>query len=130
MSDAPDDMKIHIDDDWKTEAQAEKKRLEEASKQSPSTDGASGGGLPEATFETLISTMATQAMFAMGVIPAPRTGQRVQHLDLARHHIDMLTVIDEKTRGNLNDDEKKLLSTTLYELRNNYIALGTASRGR
>lgn len=130
MSDAPEDMKIHVDDDWKTEAQNEKKRLEEAAKQAPAEDAAGGTGLPAANFETLISTMATQAMFAMGVIPDPRTGQRVQHLDLARHHVDMLTVIDEKTRGNLDDDEKKLLSTTLYELRNNYIALSTASRGR
>jgi len=130
MNDSSDDMKIHIDDDWKSEAQAEKKRLEEASKKEPTADGTGERGMPEASFETLVSTMATQAMFAMGVIPDPRTGQRVQHLDLARHHIDMLTVIDEKTRGNLSEEETKLLSQTLYELRNNYIALSTATRNR
>lgn len=130
MNDSSDDMKIHVDDDWKSEAQAEKKRLEEASKKAPTADGAGERGMPEASFETLVSTMATQAMFAMGVIPDPRTGQRVQHLDLARHHIDMLTVIDEKTRGNLSEEETKLLSQTLYELRNNYIALSTATRNR
>lgn len=130
MNDSSDDMKIHIDDDWKSEAQAEKKRLEEESKKAPEADGTGERGMPEASFETLVSTMATQAMFAMGVIPDPRTGQRVQHLDLARHHIDMLTVIDEKTRGNLSEEETKLLSQTLYELRNNYIALSTATRNR
>ena len=130
MSEAPDEMKIHVDDDWKSEAQAEKKRLEEASKQPSTGNEADQHGMPAASFETLVSTMATQAMFAMGVIPDPRTGQRAQHLDLARHHIDMLTVIDEKTRGNLSDEESKLLSTTLYELRNNYIALSTGGRGR
>ncbi len=129
MSDSTDDMKIHVDNDWKSEAQAEKKRLDEEVQKAGPADGAARG-MPEASFETLVSTMATQAMFAMGMIPDPRSGQRVQNLDMARHQIDMLSVIDEKTRGNLSEDETKLLSQTLYELRNNYIALSSAARGR
>jgi len=130
MTDQNETPKIQIDSGWKAQAQAEKKRLaeQESKPEAKASAAGGGGGLPPATFEALVSTMATQAMFAMGVIPDPRTGQRVQHLDLARHHIDMLGVIDEKTKGNLSADEGKMLKTTIYELRNNYIAIGSAAR--
>ena len=124
--------KIHVDSDWKAQAQAEKAKLAEKSKAAPKpgTPGAPGaqGGLPPANFETLISTMITQALFAMGAIPDPRTGQRVQHLDLARHHIDMLSIIEEKTKGNLTEEETTMLTGALYELRTRYIQLSSAAR--
>jgi hypothetical protein len=125
-----DTPKIHIDSDWKAEAQAEKERLSnqvESDTAAPGR-GSGAGKMPEANFETLVSTMATQALFSMGAIPDPRTGQRVAHLDLARHHIDMLGVIEEKTKGNLTEEEQKMLSTTVYELRNTYIQVSNASR--
>ena len=107
----------------------------EAAKQAGAGGGAaaSGGGgergeLPPATFDTLLSTMATQALFAMGAIPDPRTGQPTLQLDLAKHHIDMLTVIEEKTKGNLSEDEEKQLATTLYELRLRFVQAANAAR--
>ena len=121
--------KIHIDSDWKAQAQAEKQKLaEQAKKAPPGGQQAAQGGMPPANFETLISTMATQALFAMGAIADPRTGQRMAHRDLARHHIDMLGVIEEKTKGNLTDEESQLISTTVYELRQRYIQLATSAR--
>lgn len=128
-----DGPKIHVDSDWKAEAQAEKQKLaaqeKSADGETAAGKGGPGGGLPPVSFETLITTMATQALFAMGAIPDPRTGQRVQHLDLARHHVDMLTVIEEKSKGNLSEDESTLLTSTLYELRSRYIQLSSAGRG-
>jgi hypothetical protein len=124
--------KIHIDSDWKAQAQAEKAKLAEKSKAAakPGASGGGGaGGLPPATFETLISTMVTQALFAMGAIPDPRTGQRMQHLDLARHHIDLLALLEEKTKGNLTEEETNLLTSAVYELRTRYIQLLSAARG-
>ena len=132
--------KIHIDSDWKAQAQAEKKKLAEQAKakQQPPTGGGLGGqpstgaageeGMPPANFETLLSTFVTQALFALGAIPDPRTGQRVAHLDLARHNIDMLTVLEEKTKGNLSEEEQNMLSSTLYELRNRYVQISQAAR--
>jgi hypothetical protein len=133
MSDQDEGSKIHIDSDWKAQAQAEKQKLAEQDKAgdagAPGGAGAGGpGAMPPATFESLVSTMATQALFAMGAIPDPRTGQRMQHLDLARHHIDMLGVLEEKTKGNLSEEESKMLSGTTYELRSRYIQLSSASR--
>lgn len=132
MSDQDESPKIHVDSDWKAQAQAEKEKLaqqaKETEKKGPAA-GAGAGGLPPVSFETLVSTMATQALFAMGAIPDPRTGQRVQHLDLARHHIDMLGVLEEKTKGNLTEEENKMLAGTAYELRSRYIQISSADQG-
>jgi len=134
---ADDAPKIQVDSDWKAQAQAEKAKLakEQAAKTGGAASGsaggrgtsggASGGGLPKADFELLVSTLATQALFAMGAIPDPRTGQRMQSLELARHHIDMLAVIEEKTKGNLSSDETDLIASTLFELRQRYVQLAS-----
>lgn len=136
--------KIIVDDDWKSQAQAEKQKMADEAKAkqaaeadagAPGTGGQTsqsgdGGGrrMPEASFETLVSTMTTQALFAMGEIPDPQTGQRMAHLDLARHHIDMLAVIVEKTEGNLSKEESDMIATTVYELRNRYVQLTMSQR--
>jgi len=132
---------ISVDSDWKAEARKEKERLKAQSGQSssstapeagaaagPAPAGAEAGSqqrgqLPDADFKTMVSQMVTQAMYAMGMIPDPQTGRRVAMVDLARYHIDMLSVLEAKTKGNLDDDEAKLLATSLYELRMQYVQL-------
>ncbi len=133
---ADQDNKLHIDSDWKAQAQAEKQKMAEQSKaraEQQAGEGAPGGqqagAMPPANFETLISTMATQALFALGAIADPRTGQRYQNLDLARHHIDMLSVIEEKTKGNLSEEEQTTLASTVYELRTRYVQMASAGTG-
>ncbi len=142
MSDnAPETPKIIVDDDWKSQAQAEKEKLAEQARAKSDPPPSAGGGesagsaaapggreLPPANFESLVSTMTTQALFAMGAIPDPTTGQHIAHLDLARHHIDMLSVLEEKTKGNLSKEESDMLATTLYELRNRYVQLTMSQR--
>lgn len=138
MADNDEAPKLHIDSDWKAQAQAEKQKMAEKSQQkAPGSEAGAagaaaggGGGIPEASFETLISTLATQALFALGAIPDPSTGQRMQHLELARHHIDMLGVLEEKTKGNLSEEESDMLTQTTYELRQRYIQLSSASMRR
>ncbi|MCC7407154.1 MAG: DUF1844 domain-containing protein [Phycisphaeraceae bacterium] len=132
--------KIQIDSDWKAQAQAEKEKLAQKAQSAPaggaaggsraaSGGGAGGGGGPPADFTTLVSTMATQALLAMGLIADPRSGQRYLSLDVARHHIDMLAVIEQKTKGNLTEQEQELVSGTLYELRQHYIQVASTKRG-
>lgn len=129
MTQQDEGSKLHIDSDWKAEAQAEKEKLAQKTESAGSGgSGAGAGGMPPATFETLVSTLVTQALFAMGAIADPRTGQRVQHLELARHHIDMLTLLEEKTKGNLSEEEGKMLTSSNYELRSRYIQLSSAPR--
>lgn len=121
--------RIHVDSDWKKQAQAEKERLakEIESGPAPSAAGqaAAGAGeesaLPPASFETLVQTLATQAAIFLSEQPDPETGRPVRHLDLAKHNIDLLRILEEKTKGNLTDAEKRLLETVLYELLMAYV---------
>lgn len=127
-----DKPKLHIDSDWKAEAQAEKERLAkeaEAKRQAAPPRGLDAGPqqrgqeMPPADFQTLISTMISPALLYMGAIPDPATGQGIIHLDAARHHIDLLAVLEEKTKGNLSEEEAKLLTQALHELRLNYLQI-------
>jgi hypothetical protein len=139
-----DKPKIIIDDDWKSQAQQEKQRLsEEVEKKSQAaetgaaaaeaTTGAAAGPagadrqarrqLPPANFQTLVSTIATQAMMALGGMRDPKTNQPVLDLDLAKFHIDCLSVLEEKTAGNLEDEDKDMLNQVLYEIRMHYVQI-------
>ncbi|HUU92722.1 MAG TPA: DUF1844 domain-containing protein [Phycisphaerae bacterium] len=123
--------KIHVDSDWKKEAQAEKQRLAreaEAAEPSAGGPGAEPGAdqaLPQASFASLVQMLATQAAIFMSDQRDPQTGRSMQHLDLAKHNIDLLAVLEQKTKGNLADDEKKLLDHMLYELRMVYVSVAS-----
>jgi len=116
-----DEPKIIVDDDWKAQAQAEKERL--AAEQQTGAAAAERPALPQASFSTLVTTTASQTLFALGVAPDPQTQKPHADLELARYHIDTLKVLDEKTAGNLTDEEKALLDSTLYELRTHYMRI-------
>jgi hypothetical protein len=106
-----DSGKLHIDDDWKAEARREKERLAEEIERTESA------GMPESSFAEIVNTLALQAMVGLGGIAGPG-GQRVPpNLEMAKHFIDLLDVLDQKTRGNLSDAEKRALDATLYNLR-------------
>lgn len=70
-----------------------------------------------ANFEMLVSYLSTTAMFQLGALPGP-AGERIPaDLPNARRTIDLLEVLEEKTRGNLSPNETQLLQDILYELR-------------
>ena len=129
--DDPQTPKIIIDDDWKEQAQAEKEKLSEKieaeSAAAPAGEqGAAEGGprqLPPANFATLVSSLVAQTLMTLGGVEDPETKKRYLDLDLAKHHIDMLSIIEEKTKGNLTDQEKKLLDSALYEIRMQYVQI-------
>ena len=83
--------------------------------------------LPPPSFELLIHTYASQALVAFGHVPNPIDGKKEVRLDLAHHAIDMLSVLEEKTKGNLTPNEAALLERVLHELRFQYIG---ASAGK
>lgn len=127
---------IQIDSDWKRQAQEEKQRLAEEEKRraaasATAQSGPSGGSadssrgrreLPPASFETLVQSIATQVAYYLGEL-APSGGEPTISLDMARHHIDTLAVLEAKTKGNLTADEQRLLDATLYELRMRFVSL-------
>jgi predicted nucleic acid-binding Zn-ribbon protein len=117
---AESDPQLHVDADWKAEAQAEKERLAKADEQKPKAD-ARQRGLPEASFKTLMSVLASQAIMGLGAVQDPQSGGVMIDLDGARFSIDLLEVLQQKTTGNLEDAEAKELDQLLTELRSRYV---------
>ena len=79
------------------------------------------GQAPLSGFDTLVSYLGTTAMFQLGLMAGP-TGERIPpDLANARQTITMLEVLDQKTQGNLSEDESRLLDDILYELRMAYV---------
>ena len=111
--------KIHVDDDWKAQAQAEKAQHV----QSAGQDASERGPLPPASFTLLVISLATQVRMCLGDIENPTTDQTQVDLALAKHNIDLLGMLEEKTQGNLSEQEKKLLDSVLYELRIRYVQM-------
>ena len=75
------------------------------------------GGAPPATFEFMVHTLFTQALMALGRIPNPITKQAVKNIPTARHFHDMLSMLEEKTKGNLDRDERRLVDEAQHQLR-------------
>jgi hypothetical protein len=136
---------LHIDTDWKKQAQEEKKKLaeEEARKAAaaapaaspsaaptpgaprPGAGGARGSReLPPASFPTLVQSILTQILFYLGDL-STRGSEPSVNLDMAKHQIDILGILEEKTRGNLTPEEKQLLDTALYETRMRYVSVAS-----
>ena len=85
-----------------------------------SVDAASD--FPVASLEMLLMTHHTQAVMALGMMPDPMTGETSANKDAAKFHIDMLNVIEEKTKGNLTSEESEALSSILHQLRMAFFA--------
>src|SRR5829696_3462144 len=133
---AEEQPSLHIDTDWKKQAQEEKRRLQEQEQKKAAAAAApkpapaeptgmprAGGGpagreraLPPATFTTLVQSIVTQILFYLGELSS-RGAEPALNLDMAKHNIDILGVLEEKTKGNLTDEEQRLLDSVLYETR-------------
>jgi hypothetical protein len=149
---------LHIDLDWKKQAQEEKKRLEEEEKKraderaaasaAPAApagvvpagpvgastaapmSGTSGRArgprglreLPPAGIPSLAQSLVTQTLYYLGD-SAARTGDETSNMDMAKHLIDTMGVLEEKTQGRLTPEEQQVLDTALYEARMRFIAV-------
>ena len=78
--------------------------------------------LPEVTFSTFVLSLASSALVHLGEVPNPETGSTARDEALARNAIDLLTMLDDKTRNGLTPDESKLMRDVLYELRMKFVA--------
>ncbi len=128
------DSGLHVDTDWKSQAQAEKEKL--AAKVGDAvTKPTDGAAAPRQTstpfiapsFERIVEQFATQALMAMGAISVPG-GPKKADIGLARFLIDSLAVLEEKTKGNLSTSEQLALSTALTDVRMCYVKVLKNSR--
>ena len=140
---AEEQPSLHIDTDWKKQAQEEKRRLAEQEVKKAAAMPAAGAGaaagavpgpgrakgraareMPPASFAALVNSLVTQSLFYLGEL-APQGSEPAVNLDMAKHQVDTLSVLEEKTKGNLTEEEQRLLDTGLYESRNRYVAVAS-----
>lgn len=115
--------KIIVDQDWKAEARKQKEQLEEKATEQRAEN------LPDPSFTELLNMLAMQALAGMGVLPGPG-GERIPpNLELSKHFIDMLQLLEDKTKGNLTEQEQKQLDALLYEIRMRYVEMASGGAG-
>jgi len=92
-------------------------------------DATGEGALPAVDFSTFVLSLAHSALVHLGVAPDPATGkEQAPSLPLARQTIDLVSLLADKTKGNLTGEEERLLEQLLYDLRLRYVeAAGVAS---
>ena len=120
-----EEKKIIVDEDWKSQAKKEKETQAQKEKtpetqpeqQQEQEQQAQRQPLPKGDFAALVSMLVTQALFALGLIQIEGQDKRQPDLEMAKYNIDMLETLEEKTKGNLTETEKKVLSTTLNQVR-------------
>ena len=78
--------------------------------------------LPQASFSTFVMSLYSSCMVHLGECPDPTGGDAAQDLAMAKHTIDVLAMLQDKTAKNLDDGESKLLADALYQLRMLYVA--------
>jgi len=125
----PKDPKIIVDEDWKEQVEAEKEKLRHGQTADQPQEGP-GTELPEASFSMLVTTLATQATMALGQSPVAEGQQPSVDLSLAKHLIDTLAMLEEKTKGNLQPDESGMLNSVLHQLRMLYVTIQSQITGR
>jgi hypothetical protein len=142
MPDNLEKPKIIVDEDWKSQIEHER----EAARQQASTAAPSSGPLapgsagesqhpespateppdtpfPPPSLTFLFTTLATQAMIALGQVPNPITGKIDVRLNQAKHFIDTLGLLEEKTAGHRSADESTLLNELLHQLRMAFVIM-------
>lgn len=93
----------------------------QAEKVSSSEKASAESQLPEVNFPTFIMSLNVSALANLGAIEDPTTNQENKNLLLGKQTIDILGMLEEKTRGNLTDEEENMLKNILYDLRMIYI---------
>ncbi len=126
-----EEKKLQIDEGWKSQVDREKASLRSqveagadqvaANDEPPADSEKEKRDLPPASLILLISSLASQAMAAMGAIPGDDGKPFPVNLKFARHFIDLIAVIEDKTRNNLTSDEASFLNGTLHHLRLQFV---------
>ncbi|MFW5730007.1 MAG: DUF1844 domain-containing protein [Desulfonatronovibrionaceae bacterium] len=83
------------------------------------------GPMPKVDFITFVLSLSSSALMHLGEIPEQEGGETRVNLPMAKHTIDILSMVEEKTRGNLSTEEEKMLKDFLFEVRMKYVQKAT-----
>jgi hypothetical protein len=122
MTQEPEKM-IIVDEDWKSQVERER----EAASQTAGGTAAKpakvppGVELPPPSLAFLISSLYSQTLLFLGLMPHPATGKAEKNFPVARHTIDLLEILQQKTEGNRTPEESDLIEEMLHQLRMAYV---------
>ncbi len=85
--------------------------------------------LPHVDFATFVLSLSHSALMHLGEAPHPETGKVEKDIALARQTIDLIGMLEEKTKGNLTGDEERLIGQILYDLRMRFVELAKNAKG-
>ena len=102
------------------EEAAEKAKEEEEKKEEPKEE-TERAPLPEVNFNSLIFSLSSSVLLHLGEIADPQSGEKKKDIALAKHTIDTIAMLKEKTQGNLTGEEEKFLESILTDLRWRYV---------
>ena len=108
------------DDEAQATSDSEAGQAADAGKSAPSEETGEPP-LPEINFATFVVSLNASALLNLGAIEDPATGQTNKNLPMAKQTIDILSMLEEKTAGNLTTEETNLLKNILYDLRIIYV---------
>ena len=113
-----------VDESWKDKVETEKETVvKETVVNEDSSSAAQMEEFPEPTFSIFISSLAMQALIALGEIENPITNKKETEKEQAKYLIDTISMIQEKTKNNLTEEEAKVVDQVLYELRMKYVSI-------
>ena len=114
---------VRVDEDWKAQVAREKQRLKEQEQQGAATkrEEVRDRTMPPADFNSLVASFATQALIQLGQVENPLTGKTGFDPVAAKYTIDLLDMLKNKTRGNLEPEEERQLDTILYDLKMRFV---------
>jgi hypothetical protein len=107
--------------DLKDEEKVEDAGSKVNDKKEPEPDDSKRPPLPEVNFNSLIFSLSSSALLHIGEIADPQTGEKEKDLPMAKHSIDIIAMLKEKTKGNLDNEEQKFIDTILSDLRLRYV---------
>lgn len=117
------EKKIIVDEDWKSQVEKEREAARKAAGGPEPATVPSEPQLPPPSLTYLASTLYLQGAIAMGLLPHPVSGKSETNLSQAKHAIDTLEILQQKTEGNRTADETAEIEAMLHQLRLTFVEL-------
>ena len=126
MTDEPQgaEKKIIIDEGWKNQVEAEREALRQEKQQPPqAAEPSEDENLPPPSLTLLANSLYLQAAISLGLLPNPLSGKAEVRLAQAKHSIDTLAILQEKTERNRTPEETEVVEEMLHQLRLAYLSI-------